>query len=84
MALQTRKKAMPVIGLLSSQSPDAFKHAQAAFHHGLKQTGCIEGRNVAVEHAWAKGQQDRLRGLTADLVRRQVALIAAFGGAGPR
>ncbi len=77
-----KKETMPVIGFLSSQSPEAFKQALTAFHHGLKQTGFVEGKNVAVEHDWAMGQPDQLKELTAELVRRRVALIAAFGGAG--
>jgi putative tryptophan/tyrosine transport system substrate-binding protein len=82
MTLQKSKQAMPVIGFLSSQSPQAFKQALDAFHHGLKQTGYTDGGNITLEHEWARGEQDRLRELTADLVRRQVAVIAAFGGAG--
>jgi putative tryptophan/tyrosine transport system substrate-binding protein len=82
MARPARTMTMPVIGFLSSQSPEAFKQALAAFHQGLKQTGYVEGENVAVEHDWAMGQQEQLKEQTADLVRRGVALIAAFGGAG--
>jgi putative tryptophan/tyrosine transport system substrate-binding protein len=82
MASRSQKAAKPVIGFLSSQSPDAFKDAMAAFHQGLKQAGYVEGDNVVVEHDWARGQQERLKEQTADLVHRRVNLIAAFGGAG--
>jgi len=70
----------PVIGFLHTASEDAFRSQLAAFHHGLKNTGYIEGRNVAIEYRWAKGRLERLSELAADLVRRQVAVIASTGG----
>ena len=70
----------PVIGFLHTASEDAFRSQLAAFHHGLKNAGYIEGRNVAIKYRWAKGRLERLSELAADLVRRQVAVIASTGG----
>ena len=75
-----QSSAIPVIGFLSGQSPKPWATYVAAFRDGLGETGYVEGKNVAIEFRWAEGQDDRLPGLAAELVRRQVAVLVAGGG----
>src|SRR6185437_8204688 len=70
----------PVIGLLSSRSPAVDTPLIALIRQGLNETGFVEGQNVTLDYRWAEGQYDRLAGLAADLVRRQVAVIVTMGG----
>src|SRR5262245_50474672 len=74
-----QQRAMPVIGLLHSQSADGFTEPLRAFRQGLKDTGYIEGENLAIEYRWADNQTDRLPALAAELVRRRVTVITTFG-----
>jgi putative ABC transport system substrate-binding protein len=78
VAARGQQPAMPVIGVLNSETPESQSGRMAAFRQGLKESGFVEGQNVAIEFAWAKGQYDRLPGLAADLVRRHVAVIVAI------
>src|SRR5947208_2104253 len=77
--LPTRAQTMPVIGFLRNTRAEDSTELLSAFHQGLKESGYVEGQNVAVEYRWANGQADRLPALAAELVRRPVALILCGG-----
>ena len=81
LAARAQRTPLPVIGFLNSVSPQPFANYVAGFRAGLKETGYIDGQNVAIEFRWAEGHYDRLPGMAADLVRRQVAVLVSTGGA---
>ena len=79
LVARAQQPTMPVIGLLGSELPDLWANRMRAYGQGLKEAGYDEGRNVAIEYRWAEGHNDRLPAMAADLVRRQVTVIAAPG-----
>jgi putative ABC transport system substrate-binding protein len=80
LAARAQQPSIPVIGYLSSRSPDESKHLVEAFRTGLQAGGYVEGQNVAIEYRWGEGQYGRLPALAADLVGREVAVLVTTGG----
>jgi putative ABC transport system substrate-binding protein len=76
---RAQQPATPVIGFLNSGSPDTSAKSLAAFHHGLAESGFVEGRNASMQYRWGEGRYDRLPAMAADLVRNQVAVLLAGG-----
>src|SRR6516225_2935549 len=79
LTARAQQRSMPVIGYLGGTTFEMTRGYVAAFHRGLADTGFTEGRNVAIEYRWAEGHNDRLAGLAADLVRRDVTIIVVGG-----
>ena len=77
LAARAQQPTMPVIGFVNPTSAQSFARPLSAFLKGLGETGYVEGRNVAIEYRWAENRNDRLPAMVADLVRRQVSVIAA-------
>src|SRR6516165_8524371 len=84
LAVRAQRAAMPVVGFLGTTTPDDFADRVAAFRGGLMDFGYVEGQNVVIEYRWPEGNYNRLATLAADLVRRQVAVIAAGIATRPR
>jgi putative ABC transport system substrate-binding protein len=80
LAARGQQSAMPVVGFLGSESPDRWANYVRAFQQGLRETGYVEGRNMAIEYRWAEGRADRVPALVDDLVRHQVTVIATTSG----
>jgi putative ABC transport system substrate-binding protein len=81
---RAQQPTMPVVGWLSGRNSETDAHLLPAFRQGLNRQGYVEGRNVTIEYRWSDTQNDRLPALAADLLRRQVVVIAAVGGDQPR
>src|SRR5215469_1641538 len=79
LAARAQQAGLPVVGYLSSGFADDYKMVTVPFLQSLKESGYVEGQNVAIEYRWSENQPDRLPALAADLVRRRVAVIVAFG-----
>src|SRR5215475_459372 len=80
IAARAQQTAMPVIGLLSSRSPAVDTLLIGIIREALNEAGLVEGQKVTFDYRWAEGRYDRLAGLAADLLRRQVAVIVTMGG----
>ena len=79
LAALAQQSALPVVAFVRDGSSEANARYMAAFRKGLNESGYVEGQNVSVEYHWLEGQYDRLPALLADLVHRQVAVIATLG-----
>src|SRR6266702_1082921 len=79
LVARAQQPAMPVVGFLEIRSPETITERLRAFRQGLKETGYVEGENIAIDYRWAE-QMERLPDLAAQLVRRQVAVIVTAGG----
>src|SRR5262245_15158368 len=79
LVARTQQASMPVVGVFNSATAEGFSGYLRALRQGLKESGYVEGENLAIEYRWAENRAERLPELAADLVRRQVKVIAAIG-----
>jgi putative tryptophan/tyrosine transport system substrate-binding protein len=79
LAAHAQQPTMQTVGVLGSDSPDQYADRLRAFRQGLRETGYIEGQNLAIEYRWAEGRNDQLRALASDLARLRVSAIVALG-----
>ena len=79
-AARAQQPAIPVVGFLSTGSPEESAYVVAAFRRGLAESGFAEGKNVTVEYRWALGQYDRLPALAVELARRPIGVLVSTGG----
>jgi putative ABC transport system substrate-binding protein len=77
LGARAQQPALPMVGFINPASPQSYARPLSAFLKGLGETGYVDGHNVAIEYRWAEGRNDRLPAMVADLVHRQVAVIAA-------
>src|SRR5215510_15595653 len=80
LTVRGQQPAMPVVGFMSSRSPEDSSDPLAAFRKGLSEGGLVEGNNVVIEFRWARGEFDRLPAFAAELVSNRVAVIVTAGG----
>jgi putative tryptophan/tyrosine transport system substrate-binding protein len=80
---RAQQSAIPLIGFLGAESADLYAARLRSFHEGLRETGSVEGRNLALEYRWAEGRYDQFPALLADLISRKVAVIVAVAGNPP-
>src|SRR5437868_4874018 len=78
-----QQKKMPVVGFLGIPSPGPYAPFVVAFREGLREAGYVDGKNLTIEYRWAEGRDDRLPALAADLIGRNVDVIATAGGPSP-
>ena len=79
LAAHAQQRAMPVVGFLNATSPDGFTERLTAFRQGLKDTGYVEGENVAIEYRWAEGREERFAKIAAEFIRLKVDVIVTYG-----